>query len=132
MFGVPNKLSEYNLPLPPRSGWSGGTLDIPWTYSGTIDPLPAPIVDQARLSKSVSCGTSARSRCRALDVGGSIPLSDFGLRISDFPAPRLFPLMMASTIPPCCWRRHKCFLLCAEQLLVSKINKLVLDIDDDS
>ena len=70
MFGVPNKLSEYNLPLPPRSGWSGGTLDKPWTHPGTIDPLPDPVFDQARLSMSFPCRSATGSRCPGLDVAG--------------------------------------------------------------
>jgi hypothetical protein len=70
-FAVYHKCPESNSPAAPPSGCSGDTLDIPWTYPGTIDPLPDPVFDQARLSKSVSCGSSARSRYSALDVGGS-------------------------------------------------------------
>jgi hypothetical protein len=58
MFGVHHKHPKYNVPLPPPSGWSGGTLVPPWTYPGTIDPLPNPIIDQAGLSDSDSCGPS--------------------------------------------------------------------------
>ena len=65
-FGVQYKLSEYNPPLPPRSGRSGGTLDIPWTYPGTIDPLQNPISKQASLSKSISGGPDAGQRCSGL------------------------------------------------------------------
>jgi hypothetical protein len=63
-----HKHSEYNPPLPPPSGWSGGTLDISWTYPGTIDHPQAHIFDQARLSKSISCGFSSVQRCLGLDV----------------------------------------------------------------
>src|ERR1019366_7178441 len=47
-FGVRHKPSEYNsLPAPP-SGWSGGTLDIPWTCPGTIKALKLPfLISQA-------------------------------------------------------------------------------------
>src|ERR1035441_1127419 len=73
-FHLHHKPSECNSPAAPPSGWSGGTLDKPWTYSGTIEPIPDPFFDQARLSKSVSRGSSARSRCSALDVGCSGPV----------------------------------------------------------
>ncbi len=69
MFGVFHKPPEYNSPSAPPYGWSGGTLDKPWTYPGTIDTLPDLIFDQARLSKSVSRGSAAGSRCQALNVG---------------------------------------------------------------
>jgi hypothetical protein len=54
MFAVPHKHSEYNPPLPPLSGWSGGTLDNPWTYPGTIDHPPTPCFNQASLSEQHS------------------------------------------------------------------------------
>ena len=57
--GNHDKHCEYNPPLPPPPGWSGGTLVPPWTYPGTIDPLPDLIFDQARLSNSLSDGFSA-------------------------------------------------------------------------
>src|ERR1019366_2281468 len=71
-FGANHKHPESNSPAAPPSGWSGGTLDKPWACPGTIDPLPDPIFDQARLSKSVSRGSSAHSRHSALDVGSSM------------------------------------------------------------
>ena len=71
-FGSTHKHPESNSSLPPPPAWSGGTLDKPWTCPGTIDPLPDPIFDQSRLSKSVSRGSSARSRYSALDVGDSM------------------------------------------------------------
>jgi hypothetical protein len=70
--GVRHKYPESNSPSAPAPAWSGGTLDKPWTCPGTIDPLPDPIFDQARLSKSAPCGSAAGQRCRALDVGGSM------------------------------------------------------------
>ena len=69
MFRVPHKHPKYNLPLPPPSGWSGGTLVPPWTYPGTIDPLPDLLFDQARLFKSVSSGFSLAQPYLGLDVG---------------------------------------------------------------
>src|ERR1035437_10159806 len=51
-FSVFHKRSKYNRPLPPPSAWSGGTLDKPWTYPGTIDHPQSPIFKQASLSKS--------------------------------------------------------------------------------
>jgi hypothetical protein len=71
-FGFNHKPSESNSSLPPPSGWSGGTLDKHWTHSGTIEPLAAPVFDQARLSKSVPLGSSALSRYSAFDVGSSM------------------------------------------------------------
>src|ERR1035437_7355389 len=71
MFGVHHKHPEYNVPLPPPPGWSGGTLVPPWTYPGTIAPLPNPILDQAGLSDSASCDSSVGQRRRGLEVGDS-------------------------------------------------------------
>ena len=68
-FRVRHKHPEYNVPLPPPSGWSGGTLVPPWTYPGTIDRLPDLIFDQARLFKSVSFGLSVAQPYLGLDVG---------------------------------------------------------------
>jgi hypothetical protein len=69
MFGIHHKHPEYNVPLPPPSGWSGGTLVPPWTYPGTIDPPLTPLFDQARLFKSVSSGFSVAQPYLGLDVG---------------------------------------------------------------
>jgi len=63
---VPHKHPEYNPPLPQPAGWSGGTLDIPWTNPGTIHPLPDPVFDQARLSESASCDPFAGERRQGL------------------------------------------------------------------
>ena len=68
-FRVHHKNTEYNSPLPPPPGWSGGTLVPPWTYPGTIAPPQNPIFDQASLSESVSCGSSTGQQCQGLDVG---------------------------------------------------------------
>jgi hypothetical protein len=83
-FGANHKHPESNSPLPPPSGWSGGTLDKPWTYPGTIEPLEDPVFDQARLSKSVPGRSSAGKRCASLDVGGWM----FDVGCSAFPAGR--------------------------------------------
>jgi len=55
-FGFHNKLSEYNSPPAPPSGWSGGTLDKPWTYPIPIEPPQTPAFDQLRLSRPLSKG----------------------------------------------------------------------------
>ena len=68
-FGVQYKLSEYIPPLPPRSGRSGGTLDKPWTYPGTIDHPQSPIFKQASLSKSMT-ESSAPVPCAWRFAGG--------------------------------------------------------------
>jgi hypothetical protein len=68
-FRVRHKHPKYNAPLPPPPGWSGGTLVPPWTYPGTIDPLPALLFDQARLFRSVSSGISVAQPYLGLDVG---------------------------------------------------------------
>jgi hypothetical protein len=68
-FRVHHKHPEYNSPLPPPSGWSGGILAPPWTHPGTIDHLPDPLFDQARLFKSDPSGVSSLYRCSGLDVG---------------------------------------------------------------
>ena len=49
-FGVDHKPSEYNSPPARTSGWSGGTLDKPWTYPGTIEPSQRLVFDQPHLS----------------------------------------------------------------------------------
>jgi hypothetical protein len=82
-FRVHHKHPEYNSPLPPPSGWSGGTLVPPWAYPGTIDPLPDLLFDQARLFKSVSSGFSVAQPYLGLDVGCwmfSFPRSPFAIR----------------------------------------------------
>ena len=61
-FGVHHKPPEYNLPPAPPSGWSGGTLDKPWTCPGTIEPPQTPVFDQSSLSKPPSCGIGAAER----------------------------------------------------------------------
>ena len=64
---VHHKRPEYNSPFAPASGWSGGTLDKPWTCTGTIEPSQNPVFDQPSLSRPLSCGISAveRFRCGA-------------------------------------------------------------------
>jgi hypothetical protein len=62
--GVHHKHPEYNSPPAPPSGWSGGTLDKPWTCPGTIEPPQTPVFDQPSLSRRRSCGISAAERFR--------------------------------------------------------------------
>ena len=63
-FGVHHNPSEYNsLPVPP-SGWSGGTLDKPWTCPIPIEPPQTPVFDQPSLSRPLACGISAAERFR--------------------------------------------------------------------
>jgi len=57
-FSVSHKSSEYNSPPEPPGCWSGGTLDIPWTHPGTIDPPQTAVFDQRGLSKSLSGGAA--------------------------------------------------------------------------
>jgi len=61
-FGVNHKPSEYNSTSAPPSGRSGGTLDIPWTCPGTIEPPQPTVFDQPSLSRPLSCGISAAER----------------------------------------------------------------------
>jgi hypothetical protein len=63
--GVHHKPSEYNSPPGPPSGWSGGTLDIPWTCPIPIEPPQTPVFDQPSLSKSLFSGISAAERFRS-------------------------------------------------------------------
>ena len=51
-FGFHYKDSEYNSPIPPPSGWSGGTLAPPWYLPIPIELSQSPIFDQASLSKA--------------------------------------------------------------------------------
>ena len=51
MFRVHHKHPEYNPPLPPPSGRSGGSLDKPWTCPGTIEPSHTAVFDQPHLSR---------------------------------------------------------------------------------
>ncbi len=48
-----HKPLEYNSPSAAPSWRSGGTLDKPWTCSGTIEPPPTPVFDQPHLSNSL-------------------------------------------------------------------------------
>jgi hypothetical protein len=52
MFGVQHKHLKYISPPAPPSGWSGGTLDKPWTCPGTIEPPESPVFDQPHLFSS--------------------------------------------------------------------------------
>jgi hypothetical protein len=66
-----HKHPEYNPPSAPPSGWSGGTLDIPWTCPIPIEPPQTPVFDQPSLSNS-GCTLSADTRCGAqAATGGS-------------------------------------------------------------
>jgi hypothetical protein len=51
-FGVHHQHSEYNSPIPPPSGWSGGTLVSPWTYPIPVAHPQSPLFNQASLSKT--------------------------------------------------------------------------------
>src|ERR1039457_1144875 len=77
---VQHKPSEYTSHSPLPSGRSGGTLDMPWTCPGTIEPSPNPVFDQPRLSSE---GSGAK-RCP-----GSVP----------WPVPRV-----PATLPNPTWR----------------------------
>jgi hypothetical protein len=48
-----HKPPEYNSPPAPPSGRSGGTLDKPWTRSGTIEPPQTSVFDQPHLFNSL-------------------------------------------------------------------------------
>ena len=52
-FGAQHKLSEFNSSAAPPPGWSGGTLDKPWTSPGTIEAPQTPVFDQPHLSSSL-------------------------------------------------------------------------------
>ena len=67
-FGVHHKNSKYNPTIPPPSGWSGGTLVPPWTYPIPIERPKGAIFNQARLSRSLSCGSSTMKRASKFDV----------------------------------------------------------------
>ena len=69
LLGVHHKPFEYNSPSAAPSGWSGGTLDKPWTCPGTIEPLPTPVFDQPHLSNWPLLRLSAGKRPWALAVG---------------------------------------------------------------
>ena len=66
MFRVHHKPPEYNSPPASPSGWSGGTLDIPWTCPGTIEPSQTPVFDQPSLSIPLFCGISAAEGFRCV------------------------------------------------------------------
>jgi hypothetical protein len=52
MLGVPHKRSEYNPPLRPPSGWSGGALVPPWYHPIPIERPRSPLFNQASLSRA--------------------------------------------------------------------------------
>jgi hypothetical protein len=64
MFGVDHKSPKYYCPPAPPPGWSGGTLDKPWTCPGTIEPPQTPVFDQPSLFRPLSCDISAAERFR--------------------------------------------------------------------
>ena len=66
LFDVHHKPSEYNSPPAPPWGWSGGSLDKPWTCPGTIEPPQTPVFDQPDLSISVN-PPLRRMRCARAD-----------------------------------------------------------------
>ena len=71
-FGVHHKPPEYNSPPAPPSGWSGGTLDKPWTCPGTIEPSQTPVFDQPHLFSSLH-PLLRRLRCARAD--GVLPVA---------------------------------------------------------
>jgi hypothetical protein len=52
-FGDYHKYPGCNSPPAPPSGWSGGTLDIPWTSPIPIEPAQTPVFDQPDLFRSL-------------------------------------------------------------------------------
>src|ERR1035437_805730 len=52
MFGVYHKYCEYKTPIPPHSGWSGGTMVPPWYRPIPVEHSLSPIFDQVGLSKA--------------------------------------------------------------------------------
>ena len=52
MLGVCHKYCEYKPPVPPHSGWSGGTMVPPWYRPIPIEHFQSPIFDQLSLSKT--------------------------------------------------------------------------------
>jgi len=89
--GVHHKHSEYTPPIPPPSGWSGGTLVPPWTCPIPTEHPQSPLLNQASLSKSLSCGFSARAASSSLQSHVGTPRRDVRP-----PAPR-WPKKTAST-----------------------------------
>ena len=77
-FGLQHQQPEYNSPSAPPPGWSGGTLDKPWTSPGTVDPAQAPIFDQPLIQVAPSAATSAaffplQAIHRALQSAAALP-----------------------------------------------------------
>jgi hypothetical protein len=52
-FSLLDKSPEYSPPPALPSGWSGGTLDKPWTCPGTAEPAQTTVFDQPHLSSSL-------------------------------------------------------------------------------
>jgi hypothetical protein len=67
-FSVFHKHTESNSPPVSPSGWSGGALDIPWTYPIPIDPPRTPVFDQPGLSKPLSGGVNIAESSSKSDV----------------------------------------------------------------
>jgi hypothetical protein len=68
--GVHHKPSEYNFHRAPSAGWSGGTLDKPWTCPGTIEPSQPPVFEQPSLSRLLSSGIPRRNDLGAMQPSG--------------------------------------------------------------
>jgi hypothetical protein len=72
LFGVHHKHPEYNSPSAAPWGWSGGTLDKPWTCPGTIEPSPTPVFDQPHLSSPLH---PPLRRLRSARADGVLPVA---------------------------------------------------------
>ncbi len=70
LLGFHHKPFEYNSSPAPASGWSGGTLDKPWTCPGTIEPAPTPVFDQPYLSRKLH---PLLRRLRSARANGVLP-----------------------------------------------------------
>jgi hypothetical protein len=71
MLGVHHKESEYKRPIPPPSGWSGGTMVPPWYRPIPVEHSPRPVFDQPSLSKARKpiAETAAKRRRRRKRYG---------------------------------------------------------------
>ena len=64
MFSIHHKESEYKPPIPPPSGWSGGTMVPPWYRPIPVEHSQSRIFDQESLSKAQKPTTGPAAKRR--------------------------------------------------------------------
>ena len=113
--GFHHKPSEYNPHPPPPSGWSGGTLDKPWTCPGTREPPQTRLFNQPHLSSPLH---PPLFRLRSARADGRPPAA---LRCS----PRVYPRWITKSP---LFAGHSHYFLHPVHLALPSLPGLMLDV----